>query len=193
MAGLGRKTFTAGDVLTASDVQSYLQDQTVMVFAGTAARSSAISSPTEGMITLQTDTDQLTYYTGSTWNVVLPLNNPTIVDSTTYPNQLVNRNSSVSRPIPYATNVGTGTIAAPSALNTIQTVTITFTSGRFTQPPIVSVTAQNSLTNPRVVGAQPVTLTTGFTATQWQLSGGTLQATDIYWVAVQMTSAASAG
>ena len=50
MAGAGRKTFTAGEVLTASDVQNYLQDQMVMNFAGTAARASAIPSPTEGMV-----------------------------------------------------------------------------------------------------------------------------------------------
>jgi len=193
MAGLGRKVFTAGDVLTASDVQSYLQDQTVMVFAGTAARSSAISSPTEGMITLQTDTDQLTYYTGSAWNVVLPLNNPTIVDSTTYPNQLVNRNSSVSRPIPYASEANKVTISAPSALNTIQTASVTFTAGRFTQPPLVVIAGVNGTsTNPRTVIAQTAT-TSGITFGQWQLGGGTLQVCDVNWLAIQMTSAAAAG
>ena len=67
MAGAGRKVFTAGDVLTASQVQDYLQDQSVMVFAGTAARSSAISSPSEGMVSVQIDTDDLTYYNGSAW------------------------------------------------------------------------------------------------------------------------------
>jgi hypothetical protein len=67
MAGQGRKVFTAGDVLTASQVQDYLQDQAVMVFAGTAARSSAIATPSEGMVSVQTDTDDLTYYNGSAW------------------------------------------------------------------------------------------------------------------------------
>lgn len=67
MAGLGRKIFTAGDVLTASDVQNYLMDQSVMVFAGTAARSSAIATPTEGMFAVTTDNDELDYYNGSTW------------------------------------------------------------------------------------------------------------------------------
>lgn len=73
MAGLGRKTFTAGDVLTASDVQSYLQDQSVMVFAGTAARSSAIATPTEGMFALTKDNDELDYYDGSAWVSALPI------------------------------------------------------------------------------------------------------------------------
>jgi len=67
MAGQGRRVFTAGDVLTASQVQDFLQDQTVMVFAGTAARSSAIATPSEGMVSVQTDLDDLTYYNGSAW------------------------------------------------------------------------------------------------------------------------------
>jgi hypothetical protein len=73
MAGLGRKVFTAGDVLTASDVQSYLQDQTLMVFAGTAARSSAIATPTEGMFAVTTDDDEVDYYNGSAWVPALPV------------------------------------------------------------------------------------------------------------------------
>jgi hypothetical protein len=72
MAGLGRKVFTAGDVLTASDVQNYLMDQTVMNFAGTAARSSAIATPTTGMTTYIGTTGtasipQIETYTGSAW------------------------------------------------------------------------------------------------------------------------------
>jgi hypothetical protein len=73
MAGLGRKVFTAGDVLTASDVQNYLQDQTVMVFGGTAARSSAIATPTEGMFAVTTDNDEIDYYNGSAWVSALPV------------------------------------------------------------------------------------------------------------------------
>jgi hypothetical protein len=67
MAGLGRKIFTAGDVLTASDVQNYLMDQTVMNFAGTAARSSAIATPTQGMVSYRDDIDNLELYNGSAW------------------------------------------------------------------------------------------------------------------------------
>ena len=90
MAGLGRKTFTAGDVLTASQVQGYLQDQTVMVFAGTAARSSAIASPSEGMFAVTTDDDEVDYYNGSAWVPVLPTGawktyTPTLTGSTTNP------------------------------------------------------------------------------------------------------------
>jgi hypothetical protein len=82
MAGLGRKVFTAGDVLTASDVQNYLMDQSVMVFAGTAARSSAIATPTTGMTTyIGTTPPQLETYTGAAYQSLSGL---TLVASTTF-------------------------------------------------------------------------------------------------------------
>ena len=62
-----RKVFTAGEVLAAADVNTYLMDQTIMVFAGTAARGSAIGTATEGMYSHLNDTDRLEYYNGSAW------------------------------------------------------------------------------------------------------------------------------
>lgn len=67
MAGAGKKTFTAGEVLTASDVNTYLMEQSVMVFGGTAARSSAIPTPSEGMTTYRTDSQQIESYDGAEW------------------------------------------------------------------------------------------------------------------------------
>lgn len=61
----GRKTFTAGEVLQAADVNDFLMDQSVMVFAGTAARGSAIPSPSEGMVTYLQDSDEVEVYTTS--------------------------------------------------------------------------------------------------------------------------------
>jgi hypothetical protein len=55
MPGLGKKTFTAGDVLIAGDVNNYLMDQTVMKFASAAARSSAIPVPSQGMASYRSD------------------------------------------------------------------------------------------------------------------------------------------
>jgi hypothetical protein len=68
----GKKTFTAGAVLTASDVNDYLMDQSVMYFGGTAARNSAIPTPTTGMTTYIGTTGtatipQIETYTGSAW------------------------------------------------------------------------------------------------------------------------------
>ena len=64
---MSRKVFTAGEVLAAADVNSFLMDQSVMSFAGTAARGSAIPSPVEGMTTFREDTDRLESWTGSQW------------------------------------------------------------------------------------------------------------------------------
>jgi hypothetical protein len=66
-AGLGYKEFTTGDVLTAADANGYLASQVVMVFADAAARTSAITSPQEGMISYLKDTNATQYYSGSAW------------------------------------------------------------------------------------------------------------------------------
>lgn len=66
MAFSGRKVFQAGEVLTASDLNSIV-DQTVMVFADSAARDTAIPSPTEGMVAYLSDDDSISKYTGSQW------------------------------------------------------------------------------------------------------------------------------
>lgn len=71
MAGLGRKVFAAGEVLTAANVNGYLMDQTVMVFADSAARTSALGTAvSEGMLAYTKDDNTLQYYDGSAWNNV---------------------------------------------------------------------------------------------------------------------------
>jgi hypothetical protein len=67
MAGAGFRTFTAGDVLTAAQVNTFLMQQSLMVFASSGARGSAIASPSEGMFTYLTDTNGLEYYDGAAW------------------------------------------------------------------------------------------------------------------------------
>lgn len=66
-AGLGYIEFTTGDVLTAASANGYLASQVVMVFADAAARTSAIASPQEGMISYLKDTNATQYYSGSAW------------------------------------------------------------------------------------------------------------------------------
>ena len=65
-AGLGFKTFTTGEVLTAADTNGYLM-QGVLVFDTAAARDAAITSPQEGQFAYLKDTNSTTYYTGSAW------------------------------------------------------------------------------------------------------------------------------
>jgi hypothetical protein len=66
-AGLGFIEFATGDILTAAAANGYLASQTVMVFASAAARTSAITSPQEGMFSYLKDTNATEYYTGSAW------------------------------------------------------------------------------------------------------------------------------
>lgn len=70
MAGLGRKVFTAGEVLTAANVQGYLQDQVVQVYASSAVRATAVGTATEGMMSYLTDTNAVQYYDGAAWQNV---------------------------------------------------------------------------------------------------------------------------
>ena len=68
-AGLGFKTFATGDVLTAADTNGYLM-QGVLVFASSAARTSALPAPDEGQISFLKDTNSTEYYSGSAWVAV---------------------------------------------------------------------------------------------------------------------------
>jgi hypothetical protein len=61
------KTFVAGTPALASDINTYLMNQSVMVFTNATARDAALTSPTEGMVTYQTQADHLTVYNGSAW------------------------------------------------------------------------------------------------------------------------------
>ena len=60
-----RKIFTNGDVLPASDVNTYLMDQAVMTFANSTARTTAIPTPSQGMVTYLVDVDEFQYWNGT--------------------------------------------------------------------------------------------------------------------------------
>lgn len=62
---MARKVWAVNEILTAGDVNGYLMDQSVMTFAGTAARSSAIATATEGMTTYLSDNNQLAVALGT--------------------------------------------------------------------------------------------------------------------------------
>lgn len=70
----GWKSWAIGEVVEATDFQNYIQDQVVQVYAGTAARGSALGTAvTAGMVSYLTDSSTLQYYTGSVWaNVSSP-------------------------------------------------------------------------------------------------------------------------
>lgn len=75
MAGAGTRLFVAGDVLTAAQVNTYLQDQVIAVYENSTARDAAyggVGEPTlaEGMFCFLKDTNAFLYYTGSAWTAV---------------------------------------------------------------------------------------------------------------------------
>jgi hypothetical protein len=83
MAGLGRKVFTAGDILAAADVQNYLQDQAVMVFNNATDRTTALGTAvSEGMVSYLKDTDALQVY-GTAWANVSQVGDITAVTAGT--------------------------------------------------------------------------------------------------------------
>lgn len=65
-----RQVFTAGSVLTAAQM-NIISDATVMTFAGTAARGSAIPTPSEGMVSYLEDSNSLELYT-TAWTSLNP-------------------------------------------------------------------------------------------------------------------------
>jgi hypothetical protein len=84
MPGLGRKVFNAGEVLSAVNVQGYLQDQVVQVYSGTAARSSALGTAvSEGMASYLTDSNSLEVYTANgtaaAWSPVNLAQSPNVI------------------------------------------------------------------------------------------------------------------
>lgn len=163
MAGLGRKVFTAGSVLNATDVQSYLQDQAVMVFAGTAARGSALGAGTvsAGMVSYLTDVDQIQHYNGSNW-----------------------------LPLPYAIAVGTASNTTGAlAVNTQTNGTVTFPANRFSVAPVLTAwtTGGRYICFPNTVTAGSATIGVR------NVSDATGSDETIYWMAVQMTAGTAVG
>jgi len=81
MAGLGRKVFTAGEVLTAANVQGFLQDQVVQVYDDETDRTTVLGTAVaEGMVTYLKDVNTVQVYDGNSWVVVT--SDPTITDET---------------------------------------------------------------------------------------------------------------
>lgn len=78
MAGAGAYLWEAGDVVTAANLQQYVQDQVVAVYANSTARDAAYGGAgeatlAEGMMCFLKDTDTVQYYDGSAWqNLIVP-------------------------------------------------------------------------------------------------------------------------
>lgn len=65
------KVFQNGFPLNASELNNYLMNQSVMVFASATARDTDLTAPLEGMIVWLQDSNKFVYYTGSAWSDVI--------------------------------------------------------------------------------------------------------------------------
>ena len=69
MAGAGYYTFVAETVLTATQVNTYLMDQTVMKAADTATLDAQLGlNRSRGMMGYFEDVDRPFFYNGTSWN-----------------------------------------------------------------------------------------------------------------------------
>jgi len=66
----GFKTFATGEVLTASDVNNYLMEQSICVFADGTARDAAITSPEDGQFVFLTGSTTLQFYNSGWTNFI---------------------------------------------------------------------------------------------------------------------------
>ena len=162
MAGAGYKLFATGDVLTAAQVNTYLMQQTVMVFASSAARTTALSGVlAEGMVSYLQDTNSLEVYDGSAWvgatGDITALTAGTGISIT-----------SATGPIP--------TVAIDSTVATL-TGSQTLTNKTLTSPVISTITNTGTLTLPTstdtIVGRATTDTLTNKTLTSPTISGGT--------------------
>jgi len=168
MAGAGYKLFATGDVLTAAQVNTYLMQQTVMVFASSAARTSALSGVlAEGMVSYLQDTNSLEVYDGSSWvgatgditaltagagisisSATGPI--PTVAIDTAVTADLTTAqtltNKTLTTPI-IATISNTGTLTLPTSTDTIvgRATTDTLTNKTLTSPAINNATNTGSV------------------------------------------------
>ena len=134
MAGAGYKLFATGDVLTAAQVNTYLMQQTVMVFASSAARTSALSGVlAEGMVSYLQDTNSLEVYDGAAW--VGATGDITALTAGTGISI-----SSATGPIP--------TVAIDTAVTADLTTAQTLTNKTLTTPIIATISNTGTLTLP---------------------------------------------
>ena len=126
----GRKVFTAGEVLTASNLNTFVADQVVFVFAGSAARASGIGTATEGMLSYLEDTNRLEVFT-TFWEQVWPItsfagtiNGNQVAFGGTTTTTSMTATAALDNGTIWVNGTAAVTITVPDVLNTWDTLTI---------------------------------------------------------------------
>jgi hypothetical protein len=114
------KVFTNGSVLQASEVNDNLMNQAVITFTNSAARSSAITSPVEGMVTYLADTDSYQFWNGSAWTNLVSASSGNIIINGAFE---INQRAYVS-----AANLASGAYGFDRWKSTFTNTSLTFTS-----------------------------------------------------------------
>ena len=126
------KTWSIGDVLTASDMNSYVAYQTVSIYGSSAIRGTGITAGTAGQPSYVTDNKRVEFYDGTNW-----------------------------QPLPNSISAFTGTQSGALAVNTGTTVAIAFPSSRFAVAPVVTVSTSSTVLTPYVSAVTASTVTVG--------------------------------
>jgi hypothetical protein len=122
MPGLGRRVFTATEVLTAANVNGYLMDQSVMLFASSAVRATAIGTAVSaGMLSYRSDGTAWEGYNGTNWvpvvtsldaGAVTTIVNTVAATATTYLASVADRNETI-----YSLATAAMTLTVPDVFN----------------------------------------------------------------------------
>jgi hypothetical protein len=128
-----RRTFQIGEVLTATNVNTFLMDQAVMTFADSAARGSAIPTPNEGMLTYLESTGEYEYWDSvGAWEPLVSA--PTTIAGSAITGDITNATISAENVTPAIQTIGTATytVADTDGQNTLvftaATATVTFST-----------------------------------------------------------------
>ena len=135
----GWKSWAIGEVVEATDFQNYVQDQVVQVYAGSAARSSALgTAATEGMVSYLADTNSVEYYSGSAWVAV---SNPGDITAVTAGTGLTGGGSSGDVTL----NVNLGSIFASPTFTGTATLAAGTVTGNFGVGGTVTLSSNTSI------------------------------------------------
>lgn len=186
MAGAGYKLFVNGNTLSASDLNTYVQQQTVMVFASASARTTALSAVlSEGMVSYRLDSHVLEVYNGTIWEAtetVLTTKGDLVAFDTAPTRLPVGSNAQVlTADSTQATGIKWATPAAGYSAPTIGSTsigsgaTVTTIAGlTLTSPTISTITNTGTVTLPTATDTL-VARTTTDTLTNKTLAGSVFQ------------------